>query len=451
MGEMVRVAALSLVLAGCLSTPPKVSSEDAGAIDAAVPDATQSVCGRDPRPAVACNARGDFVALDYAPPVTAEIRKPLIDDVNADGAADLLLVDNDPGAPGIWILLGPIDAAAPKYHAFVPTGIQMGDAEVRQLLDDGSCPDLTVFGSTGTTGIAQIWRYDGGADMFAATPLTRLVDFDPNVANGPVTLEWARLRPIGDDLLVSDLVVMRVLRVGGDAESFSLAGVETAYAGDGLNVWTDVNGISAVRTAGCETDRVLVEEQLHGKWLYQRESALVAGAPFDWQGVGNYSRGTQRVDLDGVPPDDVFATGTGNFGAYLLSYAGDDEIALSMVTANSGYDPPDDFQTEGFAIGDLGGSPDPEYVALDRQQEPTSFVPKLVMTDSVRVTPAPAPMLLADQNRVVDAPDGFFPFSVVIADLSETVAGNEAWFIAEHGDLRCFEKSPATQTLVLCD
>src|SRR5687767_7233315 len=148
---MCRIALLlALGCAGCLSTPAeRFDGGGADDEDAAVHDANPSdECGRDPRPPTACDAVLDFSATSYAPGAGFVLRQGVVDDVNADGQADLLIVENTPGSEGVYVLLGPIDPAAPVYHARLDTDLEAGEVEVRQLGGPSPCPDLTLFGRT---------------------------------------------------------------------------------------------------------------------------------------------------------------------------------------------------------------------------------------------------------------------------------------------------------------
>lgn len=445
-----RIALLALCCAGCLSTPPP-AADDVVDIDAGI-DA--GPCERDPRPSAPCNGFSDFAPQAF-PGRPFALRRALVDDVNADGFRDLILVSNAADNQGVFVLLGPIDPAAPQFHAFIDTDIEIGDVAIRDVVGPSACADLTVVGRTveaTPAGVVQVWRYDStGGGMFNATPLTRGLDFVPAVSDAsgglPVMVTWARVQEGGDDLLIADLDDLRVVRVGGDAEALDAATIEVVWhvVEPPTPGWDSINGVVATAFGDCSLDQVLVAEGFHGHFL-EGSSPLGAGPRIEIPNT--LTLGTDRVDLDGVAPPDVVVSGANMFAAYLLADDGT-ELASEVVEGDTAYSAyPDSYRIDAFAVGQLGGGTSPEWVAIDGPDGTGTGPARAILVEGVAVTGA---ALGGDSPRIFTAfPGGFVPRDLVIADLDAGVPGDEAWVIATDGALLCLRARTTTPGLEIC-
>jgi hypothetical protein len=451
------VASLAWLCAGCLSTPPELLG-DGGADDhdAADHDAgPDDGCGRDPRPATACHAITDFTAVPYAPGASFVLRQGKVDDVNADGQADLLIVENTAGSESVYVLLGPVDPAAPEYHARIDTDLEAGEVEVRQVLGALDCPDLVLFGRTpGVPGVGavQIWRYDGGGGvMYPGPPLTADIPFEPDVAGVPTLLAWARLHDGGDDLLVADIDQLAIVHVDGDVAAVDDAPVRAVAhrLEPPTPSWDSINGLDPSPTLDCARDRVFVAENRHGHFLVDDQgdgTGEFEGGPEAAIPGGNpVTLGTARIDLDGALPDDILIGGTSEHGAYLLSHAGG-EVAVTVAAGDLGYSPVGpDFYLDGFAIGQLGGGASPEWVGVD--YEPGSQEPRAILIDGMNLD---GTTLVGAAPQIFTAfPSGFVPRAVVIADLLGAGA-NQAWVMSTDGRLSCLRRRTTVAALEAC-
>lgn len=453
---------IALVCAGCLSTPGELipddggaDDQDASAIDAMVPD---DECGRDPRPATACNPSGDFAPLPYAPGAGFVLRQAVVDDVNGDGNDDLLIVENTAGSEAIYVLLGPVDPTTPQYHARIVTDLEMGEVEVRQLGGPSPCPELTVFGrdpDAPGSGRVQVWRYDGsGAAMFPSPPLIATIGFEPDVTGGPTLLAWARLHADTDDLLVADLDNLFIVHVDGDLGNLDAApDVTTAHDLEPLTPnWDSINGIDPSPSSDCARDHTFITENRHahvlidengdGTGQFQGEDAtsvIPGGNPV--------ALGTARVDLDGIEPDDVLITGGQEHGAYLLSHDGTG-IAVDAIGGAIDYGPqgPNNW-LEGVAVGDLGGATAPDWVGVDYDFVQTEA--RAVLVDGLALIGNPA-VVDGDPAQVFTSfPADFIPRNVVIADLLDS-GTNQAWVLSMDGRLRCLRRRTTVAALEAC-
>lgn len=432
-----RIVILALCCAGCLSTPPPAEDDtfDAMPIDA-------MPCDRDPRPAQ-CNLSTDFASEDF-PGRPFELRVARVDDINADANADLILASNAPDNQGVYVLLGPIDPAVkPQYHAFIDTDLDIGDLAIRNVVGPSGCPELTVFGPAGGGGSVQIWVYSGEPNvMYDPTALRpKPIDFDPELTDDvgqylPVSVAWARVRPDGDDLLIADRKHLQVIRIGGDfsANAIASAAIEPIRNLMAPN-FDSLNSVQAIPVGDCTLDGVLVTEGTHGHFL-EGLVALGTGPEIDSATV----LGAVRNDVDGIPPDDVVIAGLDRLAAYILT---DDGDALSAVVAarDTGYDPlTDSNHLDGFAVGQLGGSSAPDWVAIDAPDGAGTGVPRAILIEDFTVSMGDPTLLDGSNPRYNNFEAGFIPGAVVIADLSAVVPGNEAWVIASNGDLECLKR-----------
>ena len=451
---MRRTGILTLACAGCLSTPPE-APRDGGDIDAATIDAPPGdVCVRDPRPATACDAVGDFTGAAYAPGGGFVFRQAVVDDVNADGQDDLLIVENTVGAETIHVLLGPIDPDAPMTHATIDTNLEVGEVEVRELGGPSPCPELTLFGRLpGGGGQVQVWDYEGGGGaMYPGPPLTAGTDLEPEVGSGPTMLAWARLHDDTDDLLIADLDQLAIIHVDGnldDLESRPEVSVMHLLSPP-MALWENINGLEPGPTMDCSRDRVLVAENLHAHFLTDGgdgTGTFEGGVP-SWSipGGNPVTLSTHRIDLDGVAPDDVLIGGTQEHGAYLLAHDGADGVAVTVVAGDTGYSPAGfNNWVDGVAVGDLGGGPAPEWVGVDH--DPTGPEARAILIDGLSVNgtalegDAPQPF--------IDFPVDYEPRGVVIADLLGA-GTSQAWVFSTDGRLRCLRRLATGAALELC-
>jgi hypothetical protein len=436
------VGIIALVSAGCLSTPSEAP------VDAATDAGPDQGCGRDPRPATACHAVGNFTAGFYSWGGDRVFRQAVVDDVNADGRADLLVVSNTPGFEEIQVLLGPIDPDDPQVHAAIDTGLEVGDVEVRQLPGTSPCPDLTVFGRSGGTGRVQIWQYDGaGGVMYPGPPLTTAIDFEPGVGQIPTLAAWSRLHDGSDDLLVADLYNLAVVHVDGDLSGFASAPESAIFHSldPDQQAWDSINGVDPAPTRDCARDRVFVAENNHGHFVVDSGTGALEGGPQSTI-PKTVTLGTARVDLDGAQPADILVGGTQGHGAYLLSYDAAGEVVIDIVNGDLGYSPVGtDFWIDGIAVGDLGGGPEPDWVGID--YEPGSSEARAVLVDTLAVNGA---TLDGDPPQTFTGfPADFVPRGVVIADL-QGAGANQAWVFAVDGRIMCLRRSTTAAVLEVC-
>jgi hypothetical protein len=438
-----RLVLVAVSCTGCLSTPPPAT------IDAGPPDAMP--CDHDPRPSQACADRGAL--LDEAfPGEPFELRQVVVDDLDADGALDLIAVDLD--GDQIFVLLGPIDPAAPRYQATFTTGIDVGGIDVQQVAGTSPCPDLTVFGKVADDpGIVQLWvATGGGAAMFEAQPLRRFVDFSPQVfakdgSGLPVEVVWARLHGTDEDLLVSDLNTVRLLHVHGDVAGFEDVDIDTVmHVLPATEFWDSVEEIHVVPTAACQTDGVVIAEGNHAH-------ALEVGATFGGGAAVTTearTRGVRAAEMNDQPPLDMVLAGAEEVGAYHIEHAGDDEvrIAADPPWRDLDYDLlPTDYVLDGFAVGYLGDDTlRPDFAGIDLG---AAVDPQVMLIENFDVAGD------EPQNaRVYDAlPDGFVPRDVVIADLVDGNPAGEAEIvvIAVDGRIVCLLPDGTTGQLEPCD
>ena len=452
------VVSIALLCGGCLSTPPELFDGGADDEDAAGYDANPGdECGRDPRPATACDAVADFTATPYAPGAGFVVRQGVVDDVNADGQLDLLIVENTPGSEGIFVLLGPVDPDAPQYHARIDTGVETGEVEVRQLDGPSPCPELTLFGRTpGVAGVGavQIWRYDGaGGAMYPGPPLIADVPFEPNVAGAPTLVAWARLHDGDDDLLVADVNRLSIVHVDGDVPGLDDAPVRAVahVLEPPAPNWDSINGLDPTPSMDCSRDRVFVAENRHGHFLIDDKGDGTG----EWEGGTQFSipdtkgnpvtLNTARVDLDGVPPDDILTGGTRRHGAYLLAYDGA-EIAVTIADGDLGYDPVGpDFWIDGVAVGQLGGSSSPDWIGVD--YEPTGMEARAILADGMNVDGGD--LLVSLPQVFTSFPADYVPRAVVAADLLGS-GTDQAWVLSTDGRLVCLRRRTTVAAFELC-
>jgi hypothetical protein len=430
--------------AGCLSTPPPAT------IDAGPPDAMP--CDHDPRPSQACADRGALLDEAFPGGDPFELRQVVVDDLDADGALDLIAVDLD--GDQIFVLLGPIDPAAPRYHASFATGIDVGGIDVQQVAGTSPCPDLTVFGKVADDpGIVQLWvATGGGATLFDDPPRRRFVDFSPKVfaedgSGLPVKVAWARLHSTDEDLQVSDINTVRLLHVHGDVAGFEDVDIDTVmHVLPATEFWDSVEELHVVPTADCAIDGAVIAEGNHAHVL--EVGAATGGGPA--VATDARTRGARPAEMNQEPPLDLVLAGAEEVGAYHVEYAGGDElrIAADPPWRELEYDlAPTDYILDGFAVGYLGGdAARADFAGIDVG---TGVPHQVMLIENFDVSGA------EPQNTRVydDLPAEFVPRDVVIADLVDGNPAGEAEIvvIAVDGRIVCLLPDDTTGQLEPCD
>jgi len=285
-----------------------------------------------------------------------------------------------------------------------------------------------------------VWPSGTGAELFASTPITADAGFVPNL-DGPVLLSWARLRDAGDDLLLSDLDTLRVIRAGGNVGDLdAAAGVDALHPGPPPTpAWGSINGIDPSPIGDCRRDQVVIAENTHAHVLTGDQVDPLGGPEVP---VAAITLNTKLADLDGAPPLDLVVSGGVELGAYLR-----DDTAIVSAAGPTMYDAfMDSYRLDAVAVGELGGSTEPELVAIDNPDGGGTGTPRVILFGGLHVTGA---LLASDTPSVHNLPGGFVPRDVVIGDLDDD-GTTDAWLIGDDGALRCYRRGATLPLLEPC-
>lgn len=427
-------AALALAVTACLSTPGP------GPADTDVDAPAGPRCRRDALP-----------AGQAWPPAGVNIRAARLADVDGDGTGDLVVnaTPADPQAAGIsavYVLYGPVDAAAPRYHAALDLDDDALDAELQPSalslddLDGDGCLDLTVAGPPTFSNVdprVAVWRHGGGAEPWSGPARRASLDFPPQ-ANGPVMILWADLALGADrDLVVADLGNINVLAAS------SLDGLGNAVRvprPQPCDAWDSLNGLAA-QPGPRGRERLLALGSFRLNTVDIDDAGMFeigggcTGPPIP------LIRGTAPVDLDGTAPSDLVIGGGGWLGAVILTGAAPPDVPPDGARACTDTPRGTDDYIEGFAVGAMGGTAAPDAVIIDWDDAAGASFACLVNG-------------LARDGDMILA-NGTDELQVTAARLSAVAVGDagggvRAWMFATAGALHCVKRTEGVNALEPC-
>lgn len=348
------LALVAVLATGCLSLPPRYEQ---------------------------CGAPADYQARAFPPTDRPfDLRDVISADLNDDGALDLVISSVASTGRGFYVLLGPqTDPAALVYHAFVETAVVPDAMAIKDVLFSGrGCRDVTVFGQdpNRASGFVEVYelvadRGDGGWQMFDPVPaISKDVEFMPVTGGVPVMVAYGDFQGLdhGLDVVVADLYTMRMMFTEADLPRHLPTATVRDIGRDGAPgvPWNAINAVYPELTlAGTPQGDDLVIVELEDLTWLRNDGSGTFTVETRVHSDDFSSKAPRRIDLDGVDPIDVAGASGVGFGAYVLARDGGG-VDVSTLAWNQTF--PVYNELNDFAIADLGGSPEPEVVALEADE-----------------------------------------------------------------------------------
>ncbi len=433
------VAVVGLGTGACLSTPGPAGDDD-GRDDAAVTDGDLATdAGVDGSGQPSCRPAGALPAGTAWPPPGINVRQLQIADLDVDGVNDLVVtvapgVARGAGPSKVYVLYGPVDRMAPKYHASIDVGT-LGAvipwATTLARVDAGPCLDLIVAGPPvmgSNTSFAAVWAHGGGVSPWSGPPARSALTREP--PPGPLMAVLADLTIDTDlDLAVADLDSVDVF-VGARVDALPGAlNVPRPIC----NMWGNINALVRQPAAGGR-ERLLAFGHYRYNTIAIDDLGTIQVSDNCASSSAPITRGSAAIDLDGQAPLDLFSGGGGIIGAHLLAGVADPVTPVQGAMACTDTPRGSDAYIEGFAAGHLGGFPTPEVVIIDHDdQDGMSYACLLDAVD-------------ANGTRVLATAVNELPLgpgtarSVVVGDVDGKV---RAWILMNDGVARCLERGAA--------